>query len=96
MNKIRKQHGSKMKAKVALEAIKSEETLSEIGHRFGIHPKQVGRWRKELVERAHEVFSEDRSKDAKLVESSEKELLEMIGKLKVENEFLKKKSGIEY
>lgn len=93
MTNIRKKYGSRTKAKVALEAIKSDLTLSELGRKFGVHAVQVGKWRKELLERAHELFSDGRSKEPSPEESID-ELLVMIGRLKVENDFLKKKSGL--
>jgi transposase len=93
MTSIRKKHGSRTKAKVALEAIKSDQTLSELGRRFGVHGMQVGKWRRDLIERAHELFEDGRSKTSSPEESVE-ELLVTIGRLKVENDFLKKKSGL--
>ena len=94
MSRIRKQHGSKEKARIALEATANNETLSEIARRHSVHPIQVGKWRKELVERAHELFTDGRRRgvddESEIVDS----LYEQIGRLKVENDFLKKKSGI--
>ena len=95
MSRIRRKHGSQTKAKVALEASRNESTLSEIAFRYKIHPIQVSKWRKELLERAHELFTDGRSKSSGTEESSTvKELYEQIGRLKVENDFLKKKSGL--
>lgn len=97
MSPIRKKHGSRFKAKVALEATRNEETLSQLGRRHGVHPIQIGKWRKELLERAHELFTDGRSRGADdgPTEEQLQELFEQIGRLKVENDFLKKKSGIE-
>lgn len=95
MSPIRKKHGSQTKAKVALEAARNESTLSEIAKRYKVHPIQVGKWRKELLERAHELFTDRRTKgSSKEEDSSVEELYEQIGRLKVENDFLKKKSGL--
>lgn len=94
MSKIRKQHGSKTKARIALEAVKNENTLSELGRKYGVHAIQVGKWRKELVDRAHEIFVDGRRKAVGSEEPTAEELLQIIGRLKVENDFLKKKSGI--
>jgi len=95
MSPIRKQHGSKVKARIALEAAANTETLSEIGRRHSVHPIQVGKWRKELVERAHELFTDGRRRGSTAEEPEAVEgLYEQIGRLKVENDFLKKKSGL--
>ena len=95
MSRVRKKHGSQTKAKVALEATRNESTLSQIASRYKIHPIQVSKWRKELLERAHELFVDGRSKSPDAEEGSTiEELYEQIGRLKVENDFLKKKSGL--
>ena len=92
---VRKQRGAKSKASIALEAVKGEETMSVIGKRHGVHPIQVGKWRKELLNRAHELFADRRAKKVSPDESTVKELYEQIGRLKVENDFLKKNSHLK-
>ncbi len=52
----RRNHGAVFKAKVALEAIKGEQTLVELAERFQVHPNQITEWKKQLLERAAEVF----------------------------------------
>lgn len=52
----RKQHYPELKAKVALEALKGEETVSELASRFGVHPTMIHRWRRALLEGAFGVF----------------------------------------
>jgi len=81
----RRNHGAAFKAKVALEAMKGERTIIEIAERFQVHPNQVTEWKKQLLERAEEVFSRD-----KKVEDgpSVKELHAKIGQLAMENDFL--------
>lgn len=91
MTPIRKRHGSAFKARVALEAARNERTLSEFSREYGVHPIQIGKWRKELLERAGEFFTDGRRRTG--VEASEQEiqeLYEQIGRLKVDNDFLKK------
>ncbi len=81
----RRNHGAVFKAKVALEAIKGDQTLVELAERFQIHPNQITEWKKQLLERAEEVFSKD-----KKIESGPdvKDLHAKIGQLAMENDFL--------
>ena len=55
----RRNHGAVFKAKVALEAIKGEQTLVELSERFQVHPNQITEWKKQLLERAPEIFNTD-------------------------------------
>lgn len=92
----RRQHGSAFKAKVAFAALKGDKTLAELASQFGIHPVQVSEWKKRLLEGAAEVFEDGRRSRAPALASSESELFEQIGRLKMELEWLKKKcSGSE-
>lgn len=85
MKRPRRNHGAAFKAKVALEAIKGEQTIIELAERFQVHPNQITEWKKQLLERAEEVFA----KDKKAAESpSIKELHAKIGQLAMENDFL--------
>jgi transposase-like protein len=52
----RRNHSPTFKAKVALEAVKGEKTIAEIAQRHDVHPNQVAEWRKQLLERAADVF----------------------------------------
>jgi len=54
--RLRRNHGAVFKAKVALEAIKGDQTLGELAERFQVHPNQIAEWKKVLLENASEVF----------------------------------------
>jgi transposase len=85
MKRPRRNHGAAFKAKVALEAIKGEQTIVQLAERFQVHPNQITEWKKQLLERAEEVFA----KDKKATDGpSVKELHAKIGQLAMENDFL--------
>ena len=81
----RRNHGAAFKAKVALEAIKGEQTLVELSERFQVHPNLITEWKKQLLDRAPEIFDKN-SKHSK--EPDIKELHAKIGQLAMENDFL--------
>ena len=84
-NHTRRTHGSEFKAKVALEGLKGEQTFAELAQQFQIHPDQIAHWKKELLERAGELFDKGRENKA---EPEVKELHAKIGKLTMENDSL--------
>jgi transposase len=80
----RRNHGAVFKAKVALEAIKGEQTLVELAERFQVHPNQIAEWKKQLQERASEIFDKEKKSQGPDI----KELHAKIGQLAMENDFL--------
>lgn len=78
------------KKKVALEALREEKTLSQIASQYGVHPMQVSKWKKELIDKAESVFEDKRSRQKK-EDISRGELERKIGQLTVELDFLKKR-----
>jgi putative transposase len=92
--KKRRNHDSVFKAKVALEAVKGEKTIAQISSEYGVHPNQISQWKKKLLEELPELFSEKRRSREVNKEELEAELYRQIGQLKVELEWLKKKSQI--
>ena len=81
----RRNHGAVFKAKVALEAIKGDQTLIELAERFEVHPNQITKWKKQLLQRAEEVFAKDKKTEEG---PSVKEFQAKIGELAMENDFL--------
>jgi transposase-like protein len=90
MSNKRKKYNSEFKAKVALAAIKNEETVSELAARFGIHPTMIHNWKRSLIDGATDVFDKGQ-KSQKGNESKVDDLYKQIGKLKVANDFLSEK-----
>ena len=82
-----KRYDAATKARVALEAAKEQETLAQIGKRFGVHPVLVGQWKKQLLERAADVFRREGA-SAEVDRTKEDELLKKIGELIIERDFL--------
>ena len=82
------------KAKVALEAIKGNKTVNEIAQEYGVHPTQVGQWKKELLENAGSLFEGKRGPKPVNAQDDPDRLYARIGQLNMELEWLKKKSGI--
>jgi len=90
----RKQYDSQFKAKVALEAIKNQNTIAQIASEYGVHPNQVGQWKKQLIESLPTVFINRKTEAEKASEQLIDELYRQIGQLKVELDWVKKKSGL--
>jgi len=89
---MRKVHSSTFKAQVALEAIKGEKTLAQLSSEFGLHANQIGQWRKQVLKELPKLFSNRHRKHQRDQEDLVSELYRQIGQLKVELDWLKKKS----
>ena len=90
----RKHYDNRLKTQIALEAIKNQRTITEIASDYGIHPNQVGQWKKKLLEELPEIFSTKRERKQQDNEALKDELYKQIGQLKVELDWLKKKAGL--
>jgi transposase len=86
MKKSRIRHTPTFKAKVALEAVREQQSVTELARRYGVNANQIYKWKKEFIERAAQVFDSD----AEPSDNSEREeeLLKKIGELTVERDFL--------
>ena len=91
-NKKRQRYGNQFKAKVALEAIKGTETLSELASRFEVHPNQISKWKKHILDSLPELFNGKGRRSEEDREVLIGGLYERIGRLQYELEWLKKKS----
>ena len=92
MVNMRKSCDATFRAKVALEAVKGEKTLAELSSTFGVHPNQICKWKKQLLESLPDLFTDRRKRKDKEQEELIDELYRQIGQLKVELDWLKKKS----
>lgn len=95
MGRIRRKFSSEFKSKVALAAIKGDRTLAELAAQFQVHPHQAMAWKKQALAVLPEVFSRKRDLDEARRGVLLDELYGQIGRLKVELDWLKKKSGLE-
>jgi transposase-like protein len=89
---MRKGYEGAFKAKVALEALKGEKTLAQLSSQFGVHANQIRQWRKRLLDELPKLFSDRRQKGGQEKDDLISELYRQIGQLKVEVDWLKKKS----
>lgn len=92
MSNKRKRYTPAFKAKVALAALKNEETTAELSQRFGVHPTMIASWKRALMDGATDIFDKGH-KSRKQAEGHLDELYRHIGQLKVERDFLERKLG---
>ena len=90
----RKRYDAVFKAKVALEAIKNDRTIAEIASEYGVHPNQITKWKKQVLEELPRIFSGTREKADRDGQELIAQLYQQIGQLKVELDWLKKKAGL--
>ena len=91
MAKKRKSYDSKLKARVALEALKGELTMAELSSKYGIHHSLILRWKKQMLKELPNIFSQGKKQEKQTASKREEELYQQIGKLTMELEWLKKK-----
>ena len=93
--KKRKTFTKEFKARVALDAIKGQKTIGELSAEYGVHPNQIGQWKKTLLKDSAELFARGKDRDAAAQEAKKERLYQQIGKLQVELEWLKKTAGYQ-
>ena len=95
MQNKRRNHSAAFKAKVALAAAKGDKTVAELAGESQVHPNQITQWKKQLFESLPEIFSRRRRNQQHEQEELTAQLYQQIGQLKVELDWLKKKSGLD-
>jgi transposase-like protein len=91
MSVKRRNHSPEFKFRTAMEAAKEQKTVSQLANEFNLHPNQISNWKKHLLENGKTVFQSNNKHE--LQTTQESELYEQIGRLKMELEWLKKKSA---
>ena len=90
----RKSYDSRLKVQVALEALKNQRTIAQIASEYGVHPNMVTQWKQRLLNELPDIFNNKHQKNKQDNETLQAELYRQIGQLKVELDWLKKKSGV--
>ena len=93
MSQGRRKHSPAFKAKVALEAVKGEETVAQLAARYQVHPSPIQTWKKALTAGAAGVFSNGQEQKTQSDASLIARLYQEIGQLEVERDFLAERSG---
>ena len=94
MKNKRRNYSAVFKAKVALAALKGDKTIAELASEYEVHPNQITQWKKKLFEAMPDVLSRSRQRDKQKQDELTEYLYQQIGQLKVEVDWLKKKSGL--
>lgn len=94
MTSKRKNYSPEFKSKVALEAARGLQTVNSLSSEYGVHPHQIGHWKKQLLLGVKEIFSNQSSKSEGADREETSRLDEPIGRLQVELDWMKKKMSV--
>ena len=91
--RTRKRHSAEFKAKVVTAALREDKTFNELSSQFGVHPVAISGWKQQALAALPGLFGRRAEREAQSLEAEQRELYEQIGRLEVENRWLKKKLG---
>lgn len=95
MEKLRRKHTPSFKAKVALEAIREQKTSAELASQYQVHPGQIRNWKATATKELIDLFTDKRKSKDRDQEELIQELYRQVGRLNVDLNWLKKKSGLK-
>lgn len=87
----RRKFTATFKTEVVLEALKERKTMSELAQQFDLHPNQIATWKREFLHGAVSVFESAVDAEREALKQKQDELFQQIGKLQVENDFLRRR-----
>ena len=90
----RKKYSRELKARIALDAIKGQKTITELASEYGVHANQISMWKKQLLDAAPDAFSSEKDKGAEKKETECDRLYQKVGQLQIEVDWLKKRQAI--
>ena len=94
MTRQRKHYSAEFKAKVAVAAMRGEQTVNQLSAIYGVHPNQIGIWKRQAQAAIQTAFNGNSGKRQQVDEELQERLYSQIGQLKVELDWLKKKVGL--
>ncbi len=93
MSRPRKRHSAEFKARIALEAIRGLKTTAQLASEYQVHPTQISQWKRQALDHLPELFGPEVGHEQRGAEELTAPLYQEIGRLKMELDWLKKKSA---
>ena len=90
----KRQHSAQFKVKVVMEALRGGETIAVLAAKYEVHPNQINKWKKQLLDAMPSVFGQQNERKEQDDSALRDRLYRQIGELQVENNWLKKKLGL--